>query len=95
MIKEFEHVALLIDADNAQAAKTESILKDVSTYGRIVIKRAYGNWAKPNLAPWEKENPELWPKLPLFPAPLVDSRPALLPRLAGRSPDGCMKKRRP
>ncbi len=55
MIKEFEHVALLIDADNAQAAKTESILKDVSTYGRIVIKRAYGNWAKPNLQPWEKE----------------------------------------
>ena len=55
MIKEFEHVALLIDADNAQAAKAESILKDVSTYGRIVIKRAYGNWAKPNLQPWEKE----------------------------------------
>ena len=55
MIKEFESVALLIDADNAQASKIESVLKDVSAYGRIVIKRAYGNWSKPHLASWESK----------------------------------------
>lgn len=48
-------VALLIDADNAQSSKIEAIIKDASTYGRIVIKRAYGNWSKKALAPWEKE----------------------------------------
>lgn len=55
MIKEFESVALLIDADNAQASKIESVLKDVSAYGRIVIKRAYGNWSKPHLSSWESK----------------------------------------
>ena len=54
-MNDFNRIALLIDADNAQAAKAESILKEVSAYGRIVIKRAYGNWSKPQLAPWEKE----------------------------------------
>ncbi|MBQ6074791.1 MAG: NYN domain-containing protein [Lachnospiraceae bacterium] len=54
-MKEFESVALLIDADNAQASKIESVLKDVSAYGRIVIKRAYGNWSKPHLSSWESK----------------------------------------
>ncbi len=54
-MNDFNRIALLIDADNAQAAKAESILKEVSAYGRIVIKRAYGNWSKPALGPWEKE----------------------------------------
>lgn len=49
----FSKIAILIDADNAQASKMEDILKDVSTYGRIVTKRAYANWTKPMLKPWE------------------------------------------
>ena len=51
----FEKIAVLIDADNAQAAKIEDVFKDVSTYGRIVTKRAYANWTKPALKPWEAE----------------------------------------
>ncbi len=54
-MNEFQKIALLIDADNAQAAKIEAILKEVSVYGRIVIKRAYGNWSKPSLQSWETE----------------------------------------
>ena len=48
-MNEFQKIALLIDADNAQSSKAEAILKEVSAYGRIVIKRAYGNWSKPSL----------------------------------------------
>lgn len=48
-------IAVLIDAENAQASKIEDILKDISTYGRIVTKRAYANWTKAVLKPWEKE----------------------------------------
>ncbi len=51
----FNKIAILIDADNAQASKMEDILKDVSTYGRVVTKRAYGNWTKLMLKPWENE----------------------------------------
>lgn len=54
-MNEFQKIALLIDADNAQSSKIEAILKEVSAYGRIVIKRAYGNWSKPSLQSWETE----------------------------------------
>ena len=38
-------MAVLID-DNTQLSKLEAILHEVSTYGRIVVKKAYGNWKK-------------------------------------------------
>ena len=46
-------MVVLIDADNTQLAKLEGILHEVSTYGRIVVKKAYGNWKKRLLAKWE------------------------------------------
>ncbi len=52
-MKDLERMVFLVDADNAQPNKIEGILKDVSAYGRIVIKRAYANWSKPHLKPWE------------------------------------------
>ena len=55
IFESFEKIAVLIDADNAQASKIEDVFKDVSTYGRIVTKRAYVNWTKPGLKPWEAE----------------------------------------
>ncbi len=57
MVFEYAHerIAVLIDAENAQASKIEGILRDVSAYGRIVIKRAYANWSKPNLKSWEDQ----------------------------------------
>lgn len=51
----FEKIVVLIDADNAQASKIENVLLDASTYGRIVTKRAYANWTKSCLKPWENE----------------------------------------
>ena len=45
-------IALLIDADNAQASKFDLILNELSAYGETSIRRAYGNWTKSNLKPW-------------------------------------------
>ena len=45
-------IAVLIDADNTQPGKLEFVLREISTRGRIVVKRAYGNWMKPALGPW-------------------------------------------
>jgi len=45
----------MIDADNTQLSKVESVIQEVSTYGRIVVKRAYGNWKKDALKNWENE----------------------------------------
>lgn len=48
-------MVLLIDADNTQLGKLESVIHEVSSYGRIVVKRAYGNWKKETLKNWENE----------------------------------------
>lgn len=47
-------IALLIDADNAPAAKIEFIISELATYGIVNIRKAYGNWTKPALAGWIK-----------------------------------------
>ncbi len=52
-IRDFQKMVVLIDADNTQLSKLESVLHEVSTYGRIVVKKAYGNWKKRALAQWE------------------------------------------
>ena len=49
------NIVLLIDADNSRLSKLESVVREVSTYGRIVVKRAYGNWKKDTLKNWERE----------------------------------------
>jgi uncharacterized LabA/DUF88 family protein len=54
-IDELEKIAVLIDADNAQLDKIKPILDEVSTYGRIVVKKAYGDWKNPVLKHWEAE----------------------------------------
>ena len=51
----FERMAVLIDADNAQLSKLSLILEELSTYGRIVVKRAYGNWKDRALKNWEEQ----------------------------------------
>ncbi|MES2476166.1 MAG: NYN domain-containing protein [Verrucomicrobiota bacterium] len=47
-------IALLIDADNAPAAKIDFIISELAGHGVVNIRRAYGNWKKPTLAGWEK-----------------------------------------
>lgn len=48
-------IALLIDADNADAKRIDAILNDLAEYGEVTIRRAYGNWTKPGLKGWIDE----------------------------------------
>lgn len=50
-----QKIAVLIDADNTQLSKIEAVMREISTYGRIIVKRAYGNWKKDVLKNWEDE----------------------------------------
>lgn len=54
-MENLQRIALLIDADNTQLAKLEDVIQEISTHGRIVVKRAYGNWRKDTLKNWENE----------------------------------------
>ena len=52
-MRELKNIVLLIDADNTQLSRLEDVIRTVSDYGRIVVKRAYGNWKKESLKNWE------------------------------------------
>ena len=52
-MKEFKNIAVLIDADNTQYSKVPDVLREISTHGRIAVKRAYGNWQKESLGQWK------------------------------------------
>ena len=52
-MSELQKIAVMIDADNTQLSKMADILREISTRGRIVVKRAYGNWRKDTLKNWE------------------------------------------
>jgi uncharacterized protein (TIGR00288 family) len=45
-------IALLIDADNAPAAKIEAVIAELANYGVANIRRAYGNWRSSTLNSW-------------------------------------------
>lgn len=48
-----QKLAVLIDADNAQASVVNELLAEVSRYGTASVKRAYGDWTTSNLRGWK------------------------------------------
>lgn len=54
-MENLQRIAMVIDADNTQIGKLEDVIGEISTHGRIVVKRAYGNWKKDVLKNWERE----------------------------------------
>ena len=47
-------LAVLIDADNAQAAVIEELLAEVARYGEATVRRIYGDFTAPTSASWKK-----------------------------------------
>jgi uncharacterized LabA/DUF88 family protein len=46
-------LAVLIDADNAQASIIEGLLSEIAKFGVASLKRIYGDWTTPNLGQWK------------------------------------------
>jgi len=47
-------LAVLIDADNAQAAVIEGLLAEIARFGVATVKRIYGDFTAPTSAGWKK-----------------------------------------
>lgn len=47
-------LAVLIDADNANAKRIDGLLAEVAKYGRATTKRAYGDWTNTHLGSWKQ-----------------------------------------
>ena len=52
MPRQPRHLAMLIDGDNAQYSLLKEMVEEVSRYGTVTVRRAYGDWTQPNLANW-------------------------------------------
>ncbi|MDD5760228.1 MAG: NYN domain-containing protein [Desulfobulbaceae bacterium] len=47
-------LAVLIDADNAQAAVIEGLLAEIARFGEATVRRIYGDFTAPTSASWKK-----------------------------------------
>ena len=47
-------LAVLIDADNAQASIIEGLLAEIATFGEATVKRIYGDFTATASAQWKK-----------------------------------------
>ena len=48
------NIALLIDSDNVSSRYISGILNELSKYGKITIRRMYGDWSQDRLHSWMK-----------------------------------------
>ncbi len=47
-------IAILVDGDNAQAKLLKPILEEVSKYGKVTVRRIYGDWTMPQMNSWKE-----------------------------------------
>lgn len=47
------NIAILIDGDNAQAKLIKETIEEVSKYGKVTIRRIYGDWTIPQMNSWK------------------------------------------
>ncbi len=59
MIQAAKKLAVLIDAENTQLSALQAIMAELSKYGYINVKRAYGDWVSSELKNWKDPLNEL------------------------------------
>ena len=52
-------IALLVDGDNASARLLTLILEEASKYGKVTIRRVYGDWTTPHMNNWKSSLNEM------------------------------------
>lgn len=53
MEKKIERMAILVDGDNAQAKLLKDVLEEVAKYGKVTIRRIYGDWTQSGMNSWK------------------------------------------
>lgn len=52
-------IALLVDGDNAQSKLLNLVLEEASKYGKVTIRRVYGDWTTPQMNQWKSQLNEM------------------------------------
>jgi len=53
MERNIERMAILVDGDNAQAKLLKDILEEVAKYGKVTVRRIYGDWTQNGMNSWK------------------------------------------
>jgi len=48
-----QRIALLVDGDNAQSKIMDLVLEEASKYGKVTIRRVYGDWTTQHMNHWK------------------------------------------
>jgi uncharacterized protein (TIGR00288 family) len=54
-MKKDNKIALLIDCDNVSSKSIDGVINELTKYGVVNIRKAYGNWKSPQLKGWEEK----------------------------------------
>lgn len=49
-----KRLAVLIDADNAQAVVIKGLLEEIARFGEATVRRIYGDFTSPTSSSWKK-----------------------------------------
>lgn len=52
-------IALLVDGDNAQSKMMDLVLEEASKYGKVTIRRVYGDWTTQHMNHWKSQLNEM------------------------------------
>ncbi|MDR2425234.1 MAG: NYN domain-containing protein [Prevotellaceae bacterium] len=51
-MQDIKKIAVLIDGNNLESKLIEQIINEAGKYGRLTVKRIYGDWSKPTMKEW-------------------------------------------
>lgn len=58
-MEKINRIALLVDGDNAAAKLLNLVLEEASKYGKVTIRRIYGDWTTPHMNSWKAQLNEM------------------------------------
>jgi uncharacterized protein (TIGR00288 family) len=58
-MEKMNKIALLVDGDNAQSKLLNLVLEEASKYGKVTIRRVYGDWTTPQMNQWKGQLNEM------------------------------------
>ena len=47
-------IAILIDGDNAESSLLEQFINEAGRFGKVTVRRIYGDWSEPNMKSWKE-----------------------------------------
>ncbi|MBA2561402.1 MAG: NYN domain-containing protein [Chitinophagaceae bacterium] len=59
MENKMNKIALLVDGDNSQPKLLSLVLEEASKYGKVTVRRVYGDWTTPHMNSWKSQLNEM------------------------------------